>query len=222
MKTKNYSLLVFDWDGTLVDSESLVIGAIQQIAGDFGYDSPPTEQIRKHFGKNLHGMLEPFFPKEKHEALTAAFYKHKHFTEEKIANYFFKDAIETLIHLKQQGFILAVATNRPRADLKKALALSNIEHLFAATRCPEDGEPKPHPSMLLTLLEELEHEPKNMLMIGDSVFDMQCAQNAKVDAVAACYGHSRKDELSAFNPVGFIENISELRTKLNKPTKKHL
>ncbi|MBU0744552.1 MAG: HAD-IIIA family hydrolase [Gammaproteobacteria bacterium] len=220
MHTKNYSLLVFDWDGTLVDSEKLVVDAIQKIAGDFGHKVPSTDKVRQNFGKNLEGMLEPFFPKEKHAHLTEAFYNH--FKEERLITNFFEDAIDTLTHLKQEGFTLAIATNRPRADLNKALTAANIWHLFATTRCPEDGELKPHPSMLLTLLEELQHDPKNTLMIGDSAFDMQFAQNAGVDALAACYGHNRKKHLSKFNPVGYIDHISELKNILTPPQKANL
>ena len=212
---KDYTLLVFDWDGTLVDSENLVISAIQKIAGDFGHPVPETDRVRQTFGKNLEGMLEPFFPKEQHTDLTEAFYQF--FTEEKQIANFFENAIETLTHLKELGFTLAIATNRPRRDLDRALAVANIGHLFSATRCPEDGAPKPDPLMMENLLEELDgHLPENTLMIGDSIFDMEFAKNAKVDAIAACYGHSRKEQLADFGPVGLIDNISELKNILKR------
>jgi len=209
MTMKKYSLLVFDWDGTLVDSEGFAIEALQKTAADFNYPVPEISAIRECFGLKLENLLQQFFPKENQTELAKTFYKY--FSEEDLTTNFFAGALETLAYLKQQGFTLAVATNRARAKLDTALDMANIKNLFATTRCPEEGAPKPAPDMLLTLLEELNIDPYNALMIGDTVFDMQFAQNAAVDAMAACYGHHRKDQLAAFNPVGFIENIQDLK-----------
>ena len=110
---------------------------------------------------------------------------------------------------------MAIATNKSRARLEIALDMAKIKNLFATTRSPEDGFPKPHPDMLITLLDELMYDPKDTLMIGDTIFDMQFAQNAKVDALAVCYGHHKKEQLAAFNPVGFIEDIQDLKEILN-------
>lgn len=206
---KSYALLVFDWDGTLVDSESLVIEALQKTAATFNYPPLPTAEIHIHFGLNLELMFEKFFPEEDPAALSETFYQY--FTEKQLATNFFQGALDTLAALKQQGFILAVATNRARAKLNTALATAKIEDLFATTRCPEDNAPKPAPDMLLSLLEELAISPRDALMIGDSIFDMQFAKNAHVDALAACYDKNRKAQLAAFNPVGFIENIQDLK-----------
>lgn len=205
---KNYPLLVFDWDGTLVNSEGLAIESLQKVADELGYPALSEIVIRQHLGLSLEVLRERLFPEETHATFSAT--AHKHFSEEKLATYFFAGAIETLTHLKGVGFTLAIATNKPRAKLEMALAMANIEDLFAAIRCPEDGAPKPHPHMLLTILDELGHNPQNALMIGDTIFDMHFASNAKVDALAACYGCHKKEQLAAFNPVGFIEDIQEL------------
>lgn len=212
MRQKNYSLLVFDWDGTLVDSESLAIEAIQKSAADCGYQIPPKNFVKKQFGLCLNGMLQQIFPEKDHALLTQTFFKH--FTEEKLAKNLFANTTTTLEHLKQQGFILAIATNRPRKNLELALNTANIEHFFVATRCADDASPKPDPKMLLELLEELDHEPHDTLMIGDSVFDMQFANNAKVDALAACHDQTNKEQLKTFNPVGCIHNMDELKNFL--------
>ncbi len=206
---KKYSLLVFDWDGTLVDSEGFAIEALQKTAADFNYPIPTTEEIREFFGQKLETLLQQFFPQDRQAELAQKFYQH--FTEEELVTRFFTGTLETLRYLKQQGFILAIATNRARTKLNMALDTTNIKGLFTATRCPEDGAPKPAPDMLLTLLDELDTPAQNALMIGDTIFDMQFARNAAVDALAVCYGHHRKEQLAAFNPVGFIENIQDLK-----------
>lgn len=210
---KDYSLLVFDWDGTLVDSEGLAVKTIQKITTDLGYQMPPEETLRQYFGMGLEKIHQELFPQRDFAIFNKKFYND--FTEEKLATNFFEGAIETLKYLKQLGFTLAIATNKPRKKLEIALRLSNIKSLFSATRCPEDGGPKPQPDMLLTLLKELKYEPKDTLMIGDTAFDMQFASNARVDALAACYTHDKKKQLSQYHPVGFIENIKELKDIFN-------
>lgn len=210
---KNYNLLVFDWDGTLVDSSGLVVESTQKAALDLGYAVPTATEIGKHFGLSLKTIQQQLFPEADYDIFNEVF--HRYCNEEKLATYFFPGAIETLAHLKEQGFTLAIATNKSRARLEIALNMAKIKNLFAATRSPEDGFPKPHPHMLITLLDELIYDPKDALMIGDTIFDMQFAQNAKVDALAVCYGHHKKEQLATFNPVGFVEDIQNLKEILN-------
>lgn len=209
---KKYSLLVFDWDGTLVDSSGLVVESAQRAASDLGYVVPKEAEIRQYFGLSLETIQQRLFPDANYKIFYEVF--HRYCNEEKLAAYFFAGAINTLTYLKEQGFTLAIATNKPRARLEMALNMANINHLFSATRSPDDGFPKPHPDMLTTLLDELLYEPKDALMIGDTTFDMQFAQNAKVDALAVCYGHHKKEHLAAFNPIGFIDDIKDLKNIL--------
>jgi len=206
---KNYKLLVFDWDGTLVNSSGLIVESIQKCATELGCAIPNTTEINKQIGLSLLVFHQQLFPTVDYTVFTEAF--HKHYNEEKLATHFFAGALETLAHLKDLGFTLAIATNKPRRKLELALELANIKHLFAATRTPDDGFPKPHPEMMLTLLDELVFEPKDTLMIGDTTFDMEFAQNAGVDALAACYGHHEKERLAEFNPISFVDDIRDLR-----------
>jgi phosphoglycolate phosphatase len=210
---KNYNLLVFDWDGTLADSAGLFVELMQKAAADLGYTIPSVAEINKVFGLNLELVQEQFFPTVNYKVFQDIFYKH--YSEEHFTSYFFAGAIETLTDLKAKGFDLAIATNQGQAKLEAVLEKTKTKHLFTATRCPDNSFPKPHPEMLLTLLDELSYEPEDALMIGDTVFDMQFAQNAKVDALAACYGHQNKEQLAKFNPVGLLEDIRDLKKVLN-------
>lgn len=210
---KNYKLLVFDWDGTLVDSGGLVVESARKCAVDLGCVMPEAAEIYKYFGLDLPTIQQQLFPTVNYDVFYEKF--HQYCNEEQLASYFFTGAIATLNHLKAQGFTLAIATNKPRAKLEMALNIAEIKNFFAATRCPDDGLPKPHPAMLITLLDELMYNPEDVLMIGDTTFDMQFAQNAKVDALAVCYGHHKKEQLAEFNPVGFVEDIQDLKEILH-------
>ena len=204
---KKYNLLVFDWDGTLVDSGKLVIEAALRCAADFGCTLP--DQVQQYFGLDLLTIHRRLFAQVKYSDFYERF--HQYCNEEKLADYFFPGALATLRYLKAQKFTLAIATNKPRAKLDLALQIADIKDFFAATRCPDDGMPKPHPDMLLSLLDELQYSPQEVLMIGDTTFDMEFAQNATVDALAVCYGHHKKEQLASFAPIGFLEDIQELQ-----------
>jgi phosphoglycolate phosphatase len=206
---KKYNLLVFDWDGTIVDSVSLSLEATKKTALDLGLPMPTITEFNKYYGLSLETMQQQLFPTVDYTSFVKTF--QCHFNEEKLATNFFPGAIETLNHLKEQNFTLAIATNRPHKSLQQALERAKIKHLFATTRSPDNYFPKPHPDMLITLLEELTHHPENTVMIGDTTFDMQFAQNAKVDALAVTYGHNKKEQLLEHKPIGFIDNIQDLK-----------
>jgi phosphoglycolate phosphatase len=209
---KNYNLLVFDWDGTLINSGGLFIESIKKTALDLGCLEPESAAITKCFGLGVELTRQQLCPAANQAIFHEVF--HKYFNGEQHST-FFTGAIETLTDLRDQGFVLAIATNKPRAKLDSALHNAKIKDLFAATRCPDNSFPKPHPEMLITLLDELMYQPEDALMIGDTIFDMQFAQNAKVDALAACYGSHDKEQMAAFNPIGFIEDIRDLKKILN-------
>lgn len=211
---KKYDLIVFDWDGTIIDSVDFAIESIQKAASDLGYPGATKSQIAEYFGLPLATIHKALFSKPSLEDFTKKFFSY--YTEELLATHFFPGAIETLNFLKQSGFELAIATNKPKAKLFFALEKANIKSLFTAIRTPEDGYAKPDPRMLIELLKEIDADPSTALMVGDTTFDMEIARGANVDAVAACYGHHPKEKLAEYNPVVFINDIRELQKILKK------
>lgn len=208
---KKYSLLVFDWDGTLINSKGLLIESLQKTASDFGYQVPDVATISRYFGLTVDATLWHLFPsRENHAQIIARF--HKYFiTEKNIVKNLFPGTLETLNHLKERGFTLAIATNATHSKLDASSDFAEIRDLFTLIRCPEDAAPKPAPDMLSTLLEELRCAPQDALMVGDTVIDMQFAKNAAVDALAVCYGNGKREQLAAFNPANFIDDIQDLK-----------
>ena len=209
---KKYPLLIFDWDGTLVDSKGLAVFAVQKIAEDLNYPMPSLESINYWFGLELMEMLQKLFPDGDLPQLVERFYYY--FSEERAGNGFFEGAVEMLAYLKDSNFLLAVATNRIKVKLERALELAGIKDLFVATYTSDEYAAKPDPMMLFALLKELNMSPEDALMIGDTIFDMQFARNAGVDGLAACYGHHTQEQLAVYNPVGFIRNLGELKKLL--------
>ena len=109
------------------------------------------------------------------------------------------------------GVKLAVATGKSRVGLDRALANTGLAPVFDATRCADETFSKPHPAMLLELMDVLDVQADRVLMIGDTSHDLRMAANAGVDAVAVTYGAHSPDELRACAPAAVVSSVAELR-----------
>ena len=206
-----YRLIVFDWDGTLLDSASGIAESIQLAAADMGLPVPDRERASHVIGLGLHDSLRHAVPALP-ESGYGEFIEHyrRHFLAREEAMTLFPGVPELLQDLRSRGHHLAVATGKSRKGLDRALAATGLGPLFAATRCGDETQPKPHPAMLLELLRELESDAGSALMIGDTSHDLLMATNAGVDAVAVSSGAHSADALRSFAPRACLPNVAEL------------
>jgi phosphoglycolate phosphatase len=107
--------------------------------------------------------------------------------------------------------LLAVATGKGRAGLDRDLEYHALKPLFAASRCADETNPKPHPAMLVELMEQLSVQKEHSLMIGDTSHDLKMARAAGVDALAVTYGAHPEDRLRACGPLGCFSSVVQLR-----------
>ena len=117
---------------------------------------------------------------------------------------------DLLSSLHDAGHSLAVATGKSRKGLDRALTASGLGAYFAASRCADETNPKPHPAMLNELMLELGRSPQELLMIGDTSHDLDMALRAAVDAVAVTYGAHPEEQLRARTPKGIVGSVVEL------------
>lgn len=212
---KNYKLLIFDWDGTLGDSSSFIVNSFKDTAKELGLPIPTAEAIAATFGNNAAGCLKLLHPEYKDiNFAVECFYNNylKNVKNEKL----YDGVIEILNTLKNNGYILAVATNKRRRAVNLSLQAHSLENIFEAMRCGDDEFVKPNPEVLLSLLRELDIAAKDAVMIGDTVVDMEVAKLANVDAIAACYGGTKKTDLLKYSPIACIDNFYELKNILIK------
>jgi phosphoglycolate phosphatase len=209
---RNYSLIVFDWDGTLYDSAAVIAECIQMAARDMALPVPDRRTASHVIGLGLNDSLRHALPTlpEAHYAAFLALYR-RYFIEREDALSLFPGVPEMLANLRERGHQLAVATGKPRRGLERALAASGIGGLFAATRCGDETHSKPHPAMLLELMTELALEKRELLMVGDTSHDLGMARNAGVDAVAVAYGAHPAESLQALAPRACVASIMELQ-----------
>jgi len=214
---KQYELLVFDWDGTLMDSADAIIVSIQLSCLDLGLPAPERERAAHVIGLGLKDALSyavPELPSSDYGKL-AERYRH-HYLARDPGIELFPGMREMLAALKENGHLLAVATGKSRAGLERVFAATQLKSYFDASRCADETHSKPHPAMLQELMQELLIEPEATLMIGDTAHDLQMAANAGVPALAVSYGAHPRGSLTAFNPLACIDTPQELAPWLTR------
>jgi phosphoglycolate phosphatase len=214
-RTRNFDLVVFDWDGTLADSTTLIADAIQAACAELGAPPPSNEAARYVIGLGFASAVRHVAPginPAAYPTFSAAYRKHYLAGEERIS--LFDGVREMLRDLDASGYMLAIATGKSRAGLDHALAQSELDGVFHATRCADEGPPKPHPDMLHNLMRFLAAEPGRTLMIGDTSHDLELARNAGAHGVAVTYGAHPADALASHAPLAIVDSVAALRAWL--------
>ncbi|MBB5019826.1 phosphoglycolate phosphatase [Chitinivorax tropicus] len=208
---KRYDLLVFDWDGTLMDSTMAIVRAIQHAFRDVGLDAPSDERAKHVIGLGLAEAmrhLDANLSQADHVAVVDA-YRH-HYLSQHAYIELFGGVADALVRYREQGFLLAVATGKSRQGLNRAMETVGVTHLFDVTRCADETFSKPHPAMLEQIMDVTGMQPSRTLMIGDTSHDLLLARNARADGFAVSYGAHPLDELEAHQPVGIAHTFAEL------------
>ena len=206
-----YPLLVFDWDGTLIDSTPTIVACIQAACRDLGLTVPDEARASHVIGLGLKDALSyaiPGLPADDYGRVVEAY--RRHFLARDPGIPLFPGAQAMLAGLKARGHILAIATGKSRAGLERALDNTGLRPLFAASRCADECASKPAPDMLSELMEELGANAVDTLVIGDTVHDLQMAAHAGVQAVAVSHGAHPRGDLVALAPLACLANIDEL------------
>ena len=213
---KKFDLIVFDWDGTLVDSANAIVFSIQGAARDLGVTEPSNEEARYVIGLGLSEAIEHLFPNltSQNFILLSERYRHHYLTQDKKIS-LYKGASEIIRALHAENFLLAVATGKSRAGLNRAFKSSGLGSFFHASRCADETFSKPHPAMLLELMSQLGVEANRTLMIGDTTHDLQMATNACVSGVGVTYGAHPKENLETLAPLTCVESVTKLHLWLN-------
>lgn len=214
---KRYDLVVFDWDGTLMDSAATIVDSIQRAAEDLGLCVPDEARARHVIGLGLQEALAQAVP----ELEPARYgemverYRHHYLTRDHELR-LFPHAVELVEELAAEGYWLAVATGKSRLGLNRALAFSGLGKHFHATRCADECHSKPHPQMLLELMDELMCPPRRTVMVGDTTHDLQLGRNAGTDVVAILHGAHPPHVLANEQPTAEVGSLVELRDWLRR------
>jgi len=209
---KKYSLLIFDWDGTLMDSQMQIVSCMKSAIAELGLESRTEKQISNIIGLGLEEAIVSLYPlmDSKMVTVVAQIYREYYLFKDKTPSPLFNGVKSVLKTLRDSGYDLAVATGKSRRGLDKGLTETGLHEFFPITRCADETRSKPHPQMLEEILVDYNTTASSALMIGDSEYDLLLANNAKVDGFAVSYGVHNLIRLLKHDPVGFIDNIKQL------------
>ena len=209
---RRFDLVVFDWDGTILDSAGAIAGAIQAASRELGV-TPPSDAAARHvIGLGLEEALRsavPGLPPSRYPEMVDSYRRHYLSQDQDLALF---PGIESLIaRLAETSHLLGVATGKSRVGLDRALQHSGLRRYFDATRCADECFSKPHPQMLEELMEELAMPRERVVMIGDTTHDMEMARNGGVTGVAVTYGAHPKAQLLDSGAAVCCDSVEELR-----------
>jgi phosphoglycolate phosphatase len=227
MATSKIQALVFDWDGTIIDSTRLIVDSLLSASRDLGLPEPGRTQASSLIGLVLNEAARRLHPSltERQIALFVERYRHYYFQKDASLQPFI-GITELLDELANKPVWLAVATGKSRIGLMRALEelgwQNGLKNRFITLRCGDDGEPKPSPWMLTDLGAELGLRADEMIMIGDTTHDLGMARSAQVEAVAVNYGAQPLEVLERFiasaepshAPVHMVSSVEQLRERL--------
>lgn len=203
-------LIVFDWDGTLMDSEGQIVACLHAAIADLGLEPMHDKVVSNVIGLGLREAIDTLLPgrdRAFHEAFVACYRRHWFASE---GSTLFDGVRETLEICREQGFLLGVATGKSRSGLDKVLADTGLADYFVATRCADEAPSKPHPQMLHDIMDQLGVVPGQTIMVGDTEYDMEMATNAGAGKVAVTSGVHSETRLNRHAPLVCLERISDM------------
>lgn len=206
-----YELIVFDWDGTLLDSAGAIVYAIQAACRDLELPVPDEARARHVIGLGLIDAMRyavPDLPPERYPVIADRYRFHYLAGDHHLT--LFAGVREMLGRLQESGHILTVATGKSRHGLDRALDHSGLRPLFQASRCADECHSKPHPQMLDELMAEFGIAAASTVMIGDTSHDLLMASNAGVDGLGVTYGAHPHDHLLEHAPLACLHSVPEL------------
>lgn len=198
-----FDLIIFDWDGTLVDSIDWIVHCIQQAAEHYACPVPEPQAVKDVIGLSIENALKTLFPNVDGEIRQnmAAHYGQTFFSKQIGPDDLFPGVYEMLQQFRQDGYRLAVATGKKSSGLAQAIEATGVAELFCATRCSDQTASKPNPLMIDEIVAELAADKHRTLMVGDSVHDLQMALNAEISAIGVTCGAHSRATLQQYNPL---------------------
>lgn len=207
-----FDLVIFDWDGTLINSIDWIVRCLQKSAESCNCMIPSPKAARNVIGLSLDNAVKTLFPNidvETRERLRQS-YSLEYSSWQTSRNDLFAGVYDMLVQLKDSGYLLAVATGKTRAGLERALQATGTEDLFCITRCADETASKPDPKMLTDIIRHMGASNSRTIMVGDTIHDLQMAKNAQISAIAVVCGAHPEPLLKQHQPLACLQQPTEL------------
>lgn len=211
-----YKLLIFDWDGTLMDSAARIVSSMQAAARDLSLAVPSDQAVRDIIGLGLPEAIDILIPgisAADNEAMRQR-YGHFFLGADDTPLAFYPDAFDGLFRLKAAGFQLAVATGKSRRGIDRVFSDYQLGEVFCASRGADETLSKPDPLMLHEILEQTGVALEQAIMIGDTEYDLAMAQRANMHSLGVSYGMHSVARLEQFSPQVIVDDFKAMETWL--------
>ncbi len=205
-------LIIFDWDGTLMDSTARIVSCCQKAAVEVNLPVPEAESVRQIIGLNLTRSFEILFPTASESDKMALYesYRTLYVETDNTPSPVFDGAVEMLTALYNNNIRLAVATGKARQGLNRVMGIAKLEAFFEDSICADEATGKPHPEMIHILLKRFNMKPHQAIMVGDTEHDLEMAHNAKVPSIGVSFGAHSVEQLQKWRPLSILDHLSEL------------
>ncbi len=207
-----YQLLIFDWDGTLMDSTARIAQTLAQALADVKLPKRTVQERRDVIGLGLDEAMMQLCPRatEEQRKQLVERYRHHWLHPDAPVTLLFEGIAEALVTLQQQGYWLAIATGKSRSGLDRSLTECGLpKDLFVATRCADESRTKPNPQMLEEILEETGLKPKDAIMLGDSIYDLQMAKYGEMHSLGVLTGVHDEERLWQQEPLAVLDSVAD-------------
>lgn len=207
-----YQLLIFDWDGTVIDSAARIISSMHRASRDLSLPPFEDDAVRNIIGLGLPEAIRALVPNVDDLGIEQMRerYAYYYVNGDDTPAHLFPGARESLERLRDKGYRLAVATGKSRRGLDRVLAETGLGSLFEITRCADETTSKPDPHMLREILDDTGVAAERALMVGDTEYDLEMAHRVGMASVAVSYGAHHIDRLKTWRPVLEIHSFPEL------------
>jgi len=207
---RDYDLIIFDWDGTLMNSESKIVNCFRKAAEDVEIVYPGDEAVRNIIGLGLKEALAVLMPEYSDSTQQQVVDRYReHFLHlDETAMPLFEGVEEGLRQLQRDNYSLAIATGKARIGLDQVLEQTQLGEHFVISRCADEAKSKPSPRMVLDILSETGVSSDRAIVVGDTTYDIEMAHRANTDALAVCYGVHQREKLTAQKPKDCVESFA--------------
>lgn len=209
---KRYDLIIFDWDGTLMDSAAKIVRCFQSAARDAGLAPPADHEVRNIIGLGLKEALDVLLPAAGEPARRQVIecYRRHFMHLDTTESALFPGVVDGLEALSGAGYRLAIATGKSRRGLDRVLRETAVSRYFCTTRCADEAYSKPHPQMLHDILDHAEVAADRALMVGDTTYDLEMAVAAAMGSLAVSYGAHERERLLLHGPLACLDSFTEV------------
>jgi phosphoglycolate phosphatase len=206
-------LVVFDMDGTLVDSGAEIARRVACAFAALGLPQPPEQAVRANVGLSLQIYMGALAETDDATLIGELVKAYRAETAKSPPGQMplFEGAREALERLNARAdTVLGVATGKGMVGLKRALAENDLDHFFSTLQTPDHNPSKPHPGMLHSAMQAIGISPADTVMVGDAVFDMEMAQAAGVRGIGVSWGLQPPEDLSRAGAVAILGSFADL------------